>query len=151
MWFNVVYLYFWWPKLIGYIVISFYVFMFVIPLISFLRNLGDFFSFPLAKYFSIRIRNEWKTCYLAFPSNLSCTKSSNGVLKYLPFVSVLESWFFNVLVIFIGSLRGKQVHQVPAELTGGLQNILALLDSGQYNPKECSSFLYFQPKLPFGD
>ncbi|XP_073000916.1 uncharacterized protein [Typha latifolia] len=33
------------------------------------------------------------------------------------------------------SLRGKQVHQVPTELTGGLQNILALYDSGQSNPK----------------
>ncbi|CAD6212089.1 unnamed protein product [Miscanthus lutarioriparius] len=29
------------------------------------------------------------------------------------------------------SLRGKQVHQVPTELTNGVQNILALHDSGQ--------------------
>jgi vacuolar protein sorting-associated protein 13A/C len=33
------------------------------------------------------------------------------------------------------SLRNKQVHQVPMELTSGVQNILALHDSGQVNPK----------------
>jgi vacuolar protein sorting-associated protein 13A/C len=33
------------------------------------------------------------------------------------------------------SLRGKQVHQVPTELTNGVHNILALHDSGQVNPK----------------
>lgn len=33
------------------------------------------------------------------------------------------------------SLRGKQVHQVPAELTNCVHNILALHDSGQVNPK----------------
>ncbi|KAL5230936.1 hypothetical protein ABZP36_029712 [Zizania latifolia] len=37
------------------------------------------------------------------------------------------------------SLRNKQVHQVPTELTNGLQNILALHDSGQINPKERSN------------
>lgn len=38
------------------------------------------------------------------------------------------------------SLSGKQVHQVPTELTNGVQNIVALHDSGQVNPKErCSS------------
>ncbi|RLN19158.1 hypothetical protein C2845_PM02G19660 [Panicum miliaceum] len=37
------------------------------------------------------------------------------------------------------SLRGKQVHQVPTELTNGVHNILALHDSGQVNPKEWSS------------
>ncbi|KAL6642664.1 hypothetical protein ACP70R_020845 [Stipagrostis hirtigluma subsp. patula] len=34
------------------------------------------------------------------------------------------------------SLRGKQVHLVPTELTNGVHNILALHDSGQVNPKE---------------
>ncbi|XP_073352999.1 uncharacterized protein [Aegilops tauschii subsp. strangulata] len=33
------------------------------------------------------------------------------------------------------SLSGKQVHQVPTELTNGVQNIVALHDSGQVNPK----------------
>lgn len=37
------------------------------------------------------------------------------------------------------SLRGKQVHQVPTELTNGVHNILALHDSGQVNAKERSS------------
>uniref|UniRef100_A0A452YV28 Uncharacterized protein n=1 Tax=Aegilops tauschii subsp. strangulata TaxID=200361 RepID=A0A452YV28_AEGTS len=32
------------------------------------------------------------------------------------------------------SLSGKQVHQVPTELTNGVQNIVALHDSGQVNP-----------------
>ncbi|KAK3153327.1 hypothetical protein QOZ80_2BG0170820 [Eleusine coracana subsp. coracana] len=34
------------------------------------------------------------------------------------------------------SLRGKQVHLVPTELTNGVRNILAVHDSGQVNPKE---------------
>lgn len=33
------------------------------------------------------------------------------------------------------SLRGKQVHQVPTEFTGGVENLLALYDAGQSNPK----------------
>jgi hypothetical protein len=35
------------------------------------------------------------------------------------------------------SLRGKQVRGVNSELAGGVENILALYDSGQFNPKEC--------------
>jgi hypothetical protein len=46
--------------------------------------------------------------------------------------------FFNTFVLSC-SLRGKQVHQVPTELTNGVHNILALHDSGQVNPKERSS------------
>lgn len=45
---------------------------------------------------------------------------------------------FHVLVLSY-SLRGKQVHQVPTELTNGVRNILAVHDSGQVNPKECPS------------
>ncbi|XP_073111690.1 uncharacterized protein [Elaeis guineensis] len=33
------------------------------------------------------------------------------------------------------SLRGKQVHQVPTEFTGGVENVLALYDAGQSNPQ----------------
>lgn len=43
------------------------------------------------------------------------------------------------LFVLSCSLRGKQVHQVPTELTNGVHNILTLHDSGQVNPKEWSS------------
>uniref|UniRef100_A0A0E0MAV7 PH domain-containing protein n=1 Tax=Oryza punctata TaxID=4537 RepID=A0A0E0MAV7_ORYPU len=48
---------------------------------------------------------------------------------------VVTSFFISpdspTLVLTVESLRNKQVHQVPMELTGGVQNILALHDSGQ--------------------
>ncbi|KAL6906369.1 hypothetical protein ACP4OV_003970 [Aristida adscensionis] len=67
--------------------------------------------------------------------------------KYLrlvgPFLYVFENptsttykqWF---------SLRGKQAHLVPTELTNGVHNILALHDSGQVNPKEWPSSIILE-------
>jgi hypothetical protein len=43
--------------------------------------------------------------------------------------------FSSVCVVLCCSLSGKQIHHVPTELTNGVQNIVALHDSGQVNPK----------------
>ncbi|WOL09557.1 hypothetical protein Cni_G18310 [Canna indica] len=51
-----------------------------------------------------------------------------------PFLYVLENPMSKTYKQYI-SLRGKQVHEVPIEFTGGVQNVLALYDAGQYNHK----------------
>jgi len=51
-----------------------------------------------------------------------------------PFLYVFENLMSTTYKQWF-SLRGKQVHQVPTELTNGVHNILALHDSGQVNPK----------------
>nr|XP_009413254.1 PREDICTED: uncharacterized protein LOC103994598 isoform X1 [Musa acuminata subsp. malaccensis] len=51
-----------------------------------------------------------------------------------PFLYILENPTSKTYKQYL-SLRGKQVHQVPTEFTGGVQNVLAVYDAGQYNSK----------------
>ncbi|URE38072.1 vacuolar protein [Musa troglodytarum] len=60
-----------------------------------------------------------------------------GQTKNDSFLQVIEKCgiVVNFQQVFINSLRGKHVHQVPTEFTGGVQNVLAVYDAGQYNSK----------------